>query len=63
MINHGNQRFKTLSDRNFDNLEKLKELMGAEELLRELFQAMSAKECQENLEHISNMHDIELDVE
>lgn len=45
----------------YDMKCKLLELMGAESLLEELCQAMSEKEALENFEHITNMHDIELD--
>lgn len=44
----------------YDVMAEMKELMGAESLLEELFQAMSSDEAQENLEHIDRMHDLGL---
>jgi len=46
---------------NWDNMETLKEYLGAEGLLAELMHAMSAQEAKENLEHIARMHDISIE--
>lgn len=43
--------------------EVLKNALGPEGLLDELFQAMSEQEAIENFEHIAQMHDIDLDEE
>ena len=45
----------------FEMKDKLLQHMSAEALLDELCHAMSEKEAKENFEHISAMHDIELD--
>jgi len=39
---------------------EMKMMLGADALLEELFQAMSSKEAQENLEHIDQMWDLGL---
>lgn len=45
---------------NWENFELLKKVLTPDKLLDELMQAMSAKECKENLEFIARMHDIEI---
>ena len=39
---------------------EMKEMLGADTLLEELFQAMSSQEAWENLEHIDQMYDLGL---
>ncbi len=39
---------------------EMKEMLGADALLEELFQAMSSQEARENLEHIDQMYDLGL---
>lgn len=55
-----NGKYTTQNQTNWANFETLKEYMGAEALLNELMQAMSARECAENLEFIARMHDISI---
>ena len=56
-----------MSNQNFMNMdinelwakyEEMKEMMGAESLLDELMQALSADEIEENLEWISDQNDL-----
>ena len=42
----------------WEKYEQMKEIMGAESLLEELMQALSAKEIEENLEWISDQNDL-----
>lgn len=42
---------------------EMKEMLGADALLEELFSAMSSQEIRENLEHIDQMYDLGLFLE
>lgn len=42
----------------YEMLDLLENIMGAEELLHELMQALSEKEARENAEYIARMHDL-----
>jgi len=44
----------------YEKMEKLKELMGAEALLEEIIVSMSSDELKETLEWITRMYDIEM---
>lgn len=44
----------------FKKWEAMRELLGTEQMLSELYSAMSFDEAKENLEHIDRMHDLNL---
>jgi hypothetical protein len=47
-----------MTNRLWNKYEEMKELMGAENLLDELMRALSEDEARENLEWISDQHDL-----
>ena len=44
----------------YEKMQELKELMGAEALLEEIIVSMSCDELKETLERITQMYDIEI---
>ena len=44
----------------FEILNQMVEILGAEETLQQIAQALSSKELEENLEYVSRMYDLDL---